>query len=49
MRKWWKSTKGTSLIETAIALGVLSVGALGTAAIFTQGMERVKSSPAELV
>ena len=45
----WRSGKGTSLIETAIALGVLSVGALGTAAIFTQGMERTKSSPGDLL
>src|SRR5882757_6816425 len=48
MRKW-RSAQGTSLIETAIALGVLSVGALGTAAIFTQGMERTKSSPGDLI
>jgi hypothetical protein len=45
----WKSGKGTSLIETAIALGVLSVGALGVAAVFTQGMERTKSSPGDLI
>jgi Tfp pilus assembly protein PilV len=48
MRRW-RSATGTSLIETAIALGVLSVGALGTAAIFTQGMERTKSSPGDLM
>jgi hypothetical protein len=47
MRKWG-SGKGTSLIETAIALGVLSVGALGMAAVFTQGMERTKTSPGDL-
>jgi hypothetical protein len=45
----WRSGKGTSLIETAIALGVLSVGALGVAAIFTQGMERTRTSPGDLV
>jgi hypothetical protein len=45
----WSSGKGTSLIETAIALGVLSVGALGVAAVFTQGMERTKSSPGDLI
>jgi hypothetical protein len=44
-----KSEKGMSLIETAIALGVLSVGALGTAAVFSQGMERTKSSPGDLI
>jgi hypothetical protein len=48
MRKW-RSGRGTSLIETAIAIGVLSVGALGAAALFTQGMERTKSSPGDLI
>jgi hypothetical protein len=48
MRKW-RSAKGTSLIETAIALGVLSVGALGAAAVFTRGVESTKTSPADLV
>jgi hypothetical protein len=48
MRKW-RSGTGISLIETAIALGVLSVGVLGAAAVFTQGMERTKSSPADLI
>ena len=45
----WRSGRGISLIETAIALGVLSVGVLGAAALFTQGMERTKSSPGDLV
>jgi type II secretory pathway pseudopilin PulG len=48
MRKW-TSGKGISLIETAIALGVLSVAVLGAAAVFTEGMERTKSSPADLI
>jgi hypothetical protein len=48
MRKW-RSGRGTSLIETVIAVGVLSVGALGTAAVFTQGMERTKSSPGDFI
>lgn len=48
MRRW-ASDRGTSLIETAIALGVLSVGALGVAAIFTQGMARTNSSPGDLI
>jgi hypothetical protein len=48
MRKW-RSGKGTSLIETAIALGVLSVGALGAAAVFTQGMQNTRTSPADLI
>jgi hypothetical protein len=45
----WRSGKGTSLIETAIALGVLTVGALGAAAVFTQGMESTRSAPGDLV
>jgi hypothetical protein len=45
----WRSGTGTSLIETAIALGVLSVGVLGAAALFTQGMESTRSSPGDLV
>jgi hypothetical protein len=45
----WSSGTGTSLIETAIALGVLSVGALGVAAVFTQGMESTRTSPYDLV
>lgn len=49
MKKRIRSEKGISLIETAIALGVLSVGALGTAAVFVSGMERTKSSPGDLV
>jgi hypothetical protein len=45
----WRSERGISLIETMIALGVLSVGVLGAAAVFTQGMERTKSSPGDLI
>lgn len=45
----WSSGTGTSLIETVIALGVLSVGALGMAAVFTQGMAQTKSSPGDLI
>jgi len=40
---------GFSLLETVFAIGVLSVGALGMAGIFTQGMQRTISSPGELV
>ena len=49
MRKRASSEKGTSLIETAIALGVLTFGALGVAGLFTQGMEKTKSSPGDLI
>jgi len=40
---------GFSLLETVFAIGVLSVGALGMAGIFTQGMQRTISSPNELI
>jgi type II secretory pathway pseudopilin PulG len=40
---------GFSLLETVFAIGVLSVGALGMAGIFTQGMQRTMSSPNELI
>lgn len=43
------SERGTSLIETMIALAVLSVGAMGAAALFTQGAEKTKSSPGDLM
>ena len=44
-----KSQSGFSLVETVFAIGVLSVGALGMAGVFTQGMQRTLSSPGELV
>lgn len=37
------------MIETVFAIGVLSVAALGMAGIFTQGMQKTASSPAELI
>lgn len=43
------SQSGFSLLETVFAIGVLSVGALGMAGIFTQGMQRTISSPNELI
>ena len=39
---------GISLIETVIAAGVLSVGMLGAAAVFTTGMQHVGGSPADV-
>ena len=44
-----RSQSGFSLVETVFAIGVLSVGALGMAGIFTQGMQRTISSPNELI
>jgi type II secretory pathway pseudopilin PulG len=39
---------GFSLLETVFAVSILSVGALGMAGAFTQGMRGAASSPSEL-
>jgi len=44
-----RSESGISLIETMIAMLVLTVGAIGMAAMFLQGMRTTASSPTELV
>ena len=44
-----RSESGISLIETMIAMLVLTVGAIGMAAMFLQGMRPPASSPSELV
>jgi type II secretory pathway pseudopilin PulG len=44
-----RSESGFSLVETVFAIGILSVGALGMAGVFTQGMQRTMSSPNELL
>jgi prepilin-type N-terminal cleavage/methylation domain-containing protein len=43
-----KSQSGFSLLETMIAMSILSVGALGMAGVFTQGMQKTTSSPGEV-
>ena len=43
------SQRGFSLIETAMALGVLSVGLMGAAAVLTSGLNLVQSSPFDLI
>jgi prepilin-type N-terminal cleavage/methylation domain-containing protein len=43
------SQRGFSLIETAMALGVLAVGLMGAAAILTSGLNLVQSSPFDLI
>jgi len=43
------SSKGFSLVETLIALGVLTTGVLGTAAVLGSGMQNLSSSPADVV
>jgi len=44
-----QNQSGFSLLETVFAVGILSVGALGMAGLFTQGMQRTLSSPNELI
>lgn len=43
------SAQGFSLIETVIALGVLVTGVLGAAAILATGMNKLSSSPSDVV
>jgi hypothetical protein len=43
------SSKGFSLVETIVSLGVLTTGVLGTAAVLTAGMQNLSSSPADVV
>ena len=43
------SSKGFSLAETVIALGVLTTGILGAAAVLVTGMQNLSSSPADVV
>jgi prepilin-type N-terminal cleavage/methylation domain-containing protein len=44
-----RSQAGFSLVETIVAIGVLSVGALGLAGIFVVGVQKTASSPDELL
>ena len=43
------SQRGFSLIETAMALGVLSIGLMGAAAVITTGLNLVQTSPFDLI
>jgi hypothetical protein len=43
------SSKGFSLAETVIALGVLATGVIGAAGVLTAGMANLNSSPADVV
>ena len=49
MRTQSSASRGFSLIETVIALGVMTTGMLGAAAVLTVGMQKVTSSPGDLV
>jgi prepilin-type N-terminal cleavage/methylation domain-containing protein len=41
--------RGFSLIETIISVGILAVGLLGAAALLTAGMQKIASSPRDLI
>src|SRR3954468_14413778 len=40
---------GFSLVETIVAMGVLTIGVLGSASVLTSGMQNLASSPADVV
>jgi Tfp pilus assembly protein PilV len=44
-----KSEAGFSLVETIVAVGLLTVAVLGMAGVFVQGMQKAYSSPDELL
>jgi type II secretory pathway pseudopilin PulG len=43
------SSKGFSLVETIISLGILTTGVMGAAAVLTMGMQNLSSSPADVI
>ena len=49
MRAPRSSQAGSTLIEVVLAMGVLTVGALGAAGVFTSGMQKATSSPGDLI
>jgi type II secretory pathway pseudopilin PulG len=49
MQKHKHGESGFSLVETLISTGVLTVGALGMAAVFAQGLQSTATSPNELL
>lgn len=40
---------GFSLVEVIFALGILTVGVLGTAAVMTAGMQQLSTSPSDVI
>lgn len=48
MKTSTRASAGFSLIEVLIALGVLTVGMLGAAAVFATGMQLMTSAPGDL-
>ena len=49
MNSSFRSEAGTSLVETIVAIGILTVGALGMAGVLSQGMQQMTGSPGDLV
>jgi hypothetical protein len=49
MEQRYRSEAGLSLVETMMAIGVLTVGALGMAGVFVVGAQKTVSSPNELI
>jgi Tfp pilus assembly protein PilV len=43
------SNKGFSLVETIVAIGVLTTGILGAAGVLAAGMQNLSSSPSDVV
>ncbi len=43
------SSKGFSFVETIIALGVLTTGVMGAAAVLVSGMQNLSSSPGDVI
>jgi Tfp pilus assembly protein PilV len=43
------SEKGFSLVETVVAIGVLTVGVLGAAGVLSAGMQNLSSSPSDVI
>jgi Tfp pilus assembly protein PilV len=40
-----QSERGVTLIETAIAIGVMGVGALGSVGVLAQGVQKTNTGP----
>ncbi len=49
MRISLRSEAGTSLMETIVAVGILTVGALGMAGVLHNGMQLMTGSPGDLI
>ena len=49
MQKHTHNESGFSLVEVLISMGVLTVGAIGMAAVFAQGLQSTQTSPNELL